>query len=293
MINRRQIFGVVGLGLVAGCAKNAPVKTENDIIDPAHLTPFTLNLESWWYDKPFLDRIDLAAKAGFQTAEMWDPVKGGIPIKDMLSRSQDAGIKIIHCTLSVPKLAEASREDTIEMVKTSIDQVKELGANYATIVGHDNIPDKTYDQMIGPFQDRLADIAPLLETADIMGCVEPFNPYNHPKHFLHGSKDAVKMIKNINSPNLKLNWDLFHMQRAEGNVAHNLQKGIEQAAMLQIADSPGRQQPGTGEMNYSYILNQALAAGFDGPIGLECFPDPKTIDHAVADIAALGASLKS
>ena len=222
MINRRQIFGVVGLGLVAGCAKNAPVKTENDIIDPAHLTPFTLNLESWWYDKPFLDRIDLAAKAGFQTAEMWDPVKGGIPIKDMLSRAQDAGIKIIHCTLSVPKLAEASREDTIEMVKTSIDQVKELGANYATIVGHDNIPDKTYDQMIGPFQDRLADIAPLLETADIMGCVEPFNPYNHPKHFLHGSKDAVKIIKDINSPNLKLNWDLFHMQRAEGNVVHNL-----------------------------------------------------------------------
>ena len=292
MINRRQTFGGVGLGLVAGCAKGSTVTQDNENINPAHLSRFTLNVESWWYDKPFLDRIDLAAKAGFQTAEMWDPVKGGIPIKDMVSRAQDAGIKIIHCTLSVPKLAEASHEDAIEMVKASIEQVKELGANHATIVGHDNIPDKPYEDMIGPFQDRLADIAPLLEAADIMGCVEPFNPYNHPQHFLHGSKDAVKMIKEIDSPNLKLNWDLFHMQRAEGNVVHNLKKGIEQAAILQIADSPGRQQPGTGEMNYSYILNEAFKAGFNGPIGLECFPDPDTIDQAVADIAELGASLK-
>lgn len=83
------------------------------------------------------------------------------------------------------------------------------------------------------------------------------------------------------------------MQRAEGNVADNLLKGMDQCALIQIADSPGRQQPGTGEMNYSYILGEALKAGFKGPIGLECFPDPKTIDRAVADVAALGASIKS
>lgn len=296
MINRRQtlgagIGGVVGLGVVAGCAKSAPVKTDKDIIDPAHLTPFTLNLESWWYDKPFLERIDLAAKAGFQTAEMWNPIKADIPIKDMVNRAQDAGIKIIHCTLGVPKLAVASRAETMDMVKTSIEHVNSLGAKYATIVGHDNIHGKTYDEMIRPFQDRLAEIAPLLKDAGIMGCLEPFNPYNHPEHFLHGAKDAVRICREINNPNLKLNWDLFHMQRAEGNVVHNLKEGIDQCALIQIADSPARRQPGTGEMDYSFILGEALKSGFDGPVGLECFPDPKNIDQAIADIAALGASL--
>ncbi len=303
MINRRQTLGAgigaaIGLGVVAGCAKGTPVSPDTKDpdtkdIDPAHLAPFTLNLEAWWYDQPFLERIDLAAKAGFQTAEMWDPVKAELPIKDMVSRAKDAGIKIIHCTLSVPKLAEASRDETMDMVKTSIEQVKDLGADYATIVGHDNIPGKSYDEMIGPLQDRLADIAPLLEDAGIMGCLEPFNPYDHPEHFLHGSKDAVRICREINSPNLKLNWDLFHMQRAEGNVVHNLREGIDQCALIQIADSPARRQPGTGEMNYSFILKEAFKAGFDGPMGLECFPDPKNMDQAVADIAALGASLET
>ncbi len=298
MINRRQalgvgIGGVVGLGLMTSCAKSTNVSKNNENIDSAHLAPFTLNLEAWWYDRPFSERIDLAAKAGFQTAEIWDPIKSDLPIKNMVSRAKDAGIKIIHCTLGVPKLAEASRDDTIETVKASIEQVKEIGANYATIVGHDNIPGKSYGEMIGPFQDRLADITPFLEAADIMGCVEPFNPYNHPVHFLHGSKDALRICREINSPNLKLNWDLFHMQRAEGNVVHNLKNGIEQCGMLQIADSPGRQQPGTGEMNYGFILKEAFKAGFDGPIGLECFPDPENIEKAVSDVASLGASLKS
>ena len=284
-------MGLVGLGLVAGCAKSPAVTAEPTDIDPKHLTPFTLNLESWWYDKAFLERIDLAAKAGFQTAEMWDPVKDGIPIKDMAGRAKDAGIKIIHCTLGVPKLATATSAKTLARVKTSIEHVKTLGADYATIVGHDNIPGKTYGEMIGPLQDRLAEIAPLLKDAGIMGCLEPFNPYNHPEHFLHGAKDAVRICREINNPNLKLNWDLFHMQRAEGNVVHNLKEGIDQCALIQIADSPARRQPGTGEMNYSFILGEAFAAGFNGPIGLECFPDPKAIDQAIADVAALGASL--
>lgn len=287
MINRRHLVGAAGLGLVAACSKGSDVQMGNSV-DKTHLTPFTLNLESWWYDKPFLERIDLAAAAGFQTAEMWSPDKPNIPIETMVHRAKDAGIKIIHCTLGVPKLAEATTAETLERVKASIDQVKTLGADYATIVGHDIIPSKSYEEMVEPLQNRLSEIAPLLEDAGIMGCLEPFNPYNHPEHFLHGARDAVRMCREINSPNLKLNWDLFHMQRAEGNVVHNLKEGFDQCALIQIADSPDRRQPGTGEMNYAYILNTAFKMGYKGPIGLECFPDPSNIDQAILDVAALG-----
>ena len=298
MINRRHALSAVGIGLLAACSQEGSsiekkISEDPSVLDTSKLTAFTLNLESWWYDKPFLERIDLAAKAGFQTAEMWSPVKTGMTISEIASRAKDAGIDIIHSTLDVPKLAAASAGQTRDKVKTSLAQVKELGVKYVTIVGHDNIPGKIYDDMLAPFTDRLAEMAPLLEKANVIGCLEPFNPYNHPAHFLHGSADALKICREINSPNLKINWDLFHMQRAEGNVVHNLRSGLDQCALIQIADSPGRQQPGTGEMNYAYILNAAIEAGFKGPIGLECFPDPSNIDDALKDVTVLGEKLKT
>jgi len=142
-------------------------------------------------------------------------------------------------------------------------------------------------------RDRMAEVAPLFEAAGVIACIEPFNPYNHPGYFLNGASDAVAIARAINSPNVKLNWDLFHMQRAEGNVVHQLREGIDQCALIQIADSPDRHEPGTGEMNYAYILNEAKRLGFSGPIGLECFPVQGTEKAALARLRKLADELNA
>jgi len=266
--------------------------SSSDRPDVKSLARFTINLEAWWRDKPFMERVEIAAAAGFQTAEMWSPVKEFVKAQTIRETANAAGIRIIHWTLDVPNFASTPADQALEITKRVLEDVLELQANYATIVGHSDVPDMSRDEMLSRYQDRLAEIAPLLEEAGIIGTVEPFNPYDHPGHFLYGAADAVRICREIGSPNLKMNWDLFHMQRAEGNVVYKLLDGIDQCALIQIADSPYRAQPGTGEMNYAYILNTAIKAGFRGPIGLECFPDTAGMDKAVSDIAALGGQLK-
>lgn len=262
-------------------------------VEAEHLAMFTLNIEMWWRQLPLLERVDAAARSGFQTAEMW-----GIGREDehrmprtLLRHSQEAGIKIIHCTVDVPNLASSSERDVKAAMSASLEQLNRLGVKYGTIVGHNDVKGMTRSDMLSAYLGNLHIMAPMFEEAGIVGLVEPFNPYNHPGHFVYGSHDAVEMCRQVNSPALKINWDLFHMQRAEGNVVHALRTGIDQCAYIQIADSPDRREPGTGEMTYDYILNEAKISGFKGPMGLECAPIQGQEDDAVHAVAQLGASL--
>lgn len=298
--SRRTLF-LAGVAMsAAACAPQSSkmttaklAQTNDKRLVAEHLAMFTLNIEMWWRQLPLLERIDAAARAGFQTAEMWGlsrEDKNRMP-KTLLKHSQEAGIKIIHCTVDVPNLASSAEQDVKTALSASLEQLNRLGVKYGTIVGHNDVEGMTRSDMLSAYLGNLQIMAPMFEEAGIVGLVEPFNPYNHPGHFVYGSHDAVEMCRQINSPALKINWDLFHMQRAEGNVVHALRAGIDQCAYIQIADSPDRREPGTGEMAYDYILNQAKVSGFDGPMGLECTPIQGQEDEAVRAVAQLGASL--
>ena len=108
---------------------------------------------------------------------------------------------------------------------------------------------------MNPLSNALEKVIPILEDGRKMLILEPFNPIDHQGHFLNGSADALKICREINSPFIKINWDLYHMQLTEGNLIANLNDGIDQIGYIQIADVPGRHQPGTGELNYKFIFN--------------------------------------
>lgn len=252
---------------------------------------FSLNLETWWRGLPLHQRIDEAARAGFTTAEMWALNEGERDPATLLKVSRDAGIKIVHCTVTVPDLAGASASDAQAAFVASIERTQVLGARYATVVGHKNIAGMSKADMLAVYQERMAAAAPLFEQAGVIATIEPFNPYNHPGFFIYGAGDAVAICRAINSPNVKLNWDLFHMQRSEGNVVHHLRQGFDQCGLLQVADSPERFEPGTGEMDYGYILREAFKLGFNGPIGLECFPAKGAEVVALERIRTLASEL--
>ena len=76
----------------------------------------------------------------------------------------------------------------------------------------------------------------------------------------------------MGSPHVKLNWDLFHMQRYEGNLIDNLRKGRQHIGYVQIADSPDRNEPSTGEVNYATVLEAVREIGYRRPVGVECIP---------------------
>jgi hydroxypyruvate isomerase len=302
-LSRRQALasaaGAVGAaGLISACAAGSANAgpASNDIALPnagSRLDRFTINIETWWRPAPLTQRIDAAARAGFSTVEMWSLGANQRDPAMLKKYSRDAGLNIIHCTVKVPDVASATPAEMRDAVSASLDKIDLLGARYGTIVGHRLVAGMTHQDMLTAYRDRLAEVAPLFEAAGVIACIEPFNPYNHPGYFINGAKDAVEIARSIGSAHVKLNWDLFHMQRAEGNVVHQLQKGIDQCALLQIADSPDRHEPGTGEMNYTYILNEARRLGFAGPIGLECFPVKGGEDAAIARVRALAESLSA
>jgi len=120
----------------------------------------------------------------------------------------------------------------------------------------------------------------LLEQTDIVLEVEPLNGLvNHPGHYLQRSDEAVYVIDEVNSPNVKLVFDIYHQQITEGNVTRNATEYVTRINHYHIADNPGRNQPGTGELNYANILKSIKDTGFTGFVGLEC---GYTVDPAIA-----------
>ena len=103
--------------------------------------------------------------------------------------------------------------------------------------------------------------------------LEPMNiRVDHKGHCLYGSEDAVRICREVDSPMIKINWDLYHMQISEGDLCGRLREGFDQVGYIQVADHPGRHEPGTGEIFYPRVYAELQELGYTGPIGLECSP---------------------
>ena len=111
---------------------------------------------------------------------------------------------------------------------------------------------------------------------------------DHPGHCLYGSVDAVKICRAVDSPMVKINWDLYHMHITEGDLCGHLREGFaaDAIAYIQLADHPGRNEPGTGEIHYPRVLKELKALKYSGYVGLECVPKGAETAAAQAVYAA-------
>ncbi len=104
--------------------------------------------------------------------------------------------------------------------------------------------------------------------------IEHLNSYDMPNFLLNTTKQALDLIDEVDHPNIYLQYDVYHAQRMEGELAGILRSNLSRISHIQIADNPGRHQPGTGEINYRWLLADFMAAGYDRHIGLEYLPTP-------------------
>jgi hydroxypyruvate isomerase len=171
-------------------------------------------------------------------------------------------------------------------MRQAIEVADILDAPMFTIVGHQVVDGIDQPTSVRNIERALAGVVPMLEAAGRTAILEPFNPVDHQGHFLNGSSDALAICRSIDSPAVKINWDLYHMQLTEGNLIASLRAGIDQVGYVQIADVPGRHQPGTGEINYTHVFAALDHLGYKGPIGLECWPEDGDAQRAIADLLA-------
>ncbi len=235
---------------------------------------FAANIEMWWTHLPVPERIQAAAEAGFTAIEIWEYQKHDLDaLADALQKHQLELTQFTAWGWDRWFNDPANELAIIQQISEACKMAKKLNCKMGTIVGGDDQPGMNQAQMHDQITLMLEKLAPMVEDQDFTLILEPMNiRVDHAGHCLYGSKAGIDICRNVNSNHVKLNWDLYHMQITEGDLCGHLLEGIDQIGYIQLADHPGRHEPGTGEVNYSQVLSVARNLGYSGYFGLECVP---------------------
>ena len=289
-LDRRHFLG--SALTLAGAPHLSPLFALDDRDDPQYgrtpRTRFAANVEMWWTRQPFLDRIRAAARFGFPAIEFW-PYRG----KELAAIAELTGelrIEVAQFTAwgFSPGLNDPANHARFEQrIAEACDVAHDLRCRKMTVVGGNDQPGMTQEQMHANITAGLQRVAGIAESADVMLILEPMNiRVDHKGHSLYGSKPAIEICRAVGSSHVKINWDLYHMQISEGDLCGHLREGIDQVGYLQLADTPGRHEPGTGEVNYSRVLKEAHDLGYRDYVGVECSPleDELTAARRLAEV---------
>ena len=249
------------------------------------MTKLAANLTMLYNEVDFLDRFDAAAKSGFAGVEYLFPY--AYP-KEQLAEKL-AKHKLAQVLHNLPAGDWAGGERGIachpdrvgefqDGVGSAIEYARALGCTQVNCLAGIAPANADREKVRATFVDNLSFAADELEAAGIKLLIEPINTYDIPGFWLSRTQQALDVIRDTGSANLFLQYDIYHMQRMEGELASTIKAHLPQIAHVQLADNPGRNEPGTGEINYRFLFGFLDAIGYDGWIGCEYKPKGKTID---------------
>ena len=218
------------------------------------------------------DALKQAAALGAGTVEIWGWWDQDL---DALDRAkEETGLELVGmCAKMVPLNDPACHEAFVQGLKESIETAKRFGCpNLIAQVGNDNGASRAAQH--AAIVEGLKLCAPVLEEAGITLLVEPLNVLvDHIGYYLASSQEGAEIIRAVNSPNVKLLFDIYHQQITEGNLIANLTKCIDTIGHVHIAGVPGRHEPfSDNEINYPAVLAALGKLGYTGYVGLEYFP---------------------
>lgn len=222
-----------------------------------------------------LEKIKEHGFHGLEYYSWWD-----LDLAQIAKEQERIGVGIIAtCTRYFNLVDPRYREKFISNLKDTIKACQILDSKSIITQTGNVVEGVSRENQRQAMVETLKQCAPLCEEAGVTLEVEPLNGLvDHEGHFLQYSDEAVDVIDQVDSPNVKLVFDVYHQQITEGNVIRNATNYVERINHYHIADNPGRKQPGTGELNYINILKAIKKTGFDGYIGLECGYTKETDD---------------
>jgi hydroxypyruvate isomerase len=246
---------------------------------------FAANLTMLFNEVPFLERFAAAKAAGFEAVEYLFPYP--------YDKNELAGLLKTHGLKQVLHNLPAGNWDAGERgIACHPDRVEEFRAGvdqaiaYATALGcpqvnclAGKVPGGVSPaQAQATFVSNLKYAADKLKAAGLKLLIEPINSYDIPGFFLNTTAQALAVLDAVGSDNLYIQYDIYHAQRMEGELAATVQKHLARIAHIQLADNPGRNEPGTGEINYPFLFRHLDAIGYTGWIGCEYKPRTTTSD---------------
>jgi len=224
----------------------------------------------------FLDQIKWAYDQGFRAIEdngmMARPVEQQQKIGDLLSKlGMKMGVFVVDKGGNGANSLAAGKQEYVEIFlsgcKRAVDTAKRCNAQWMTVVPGDFARNLPTGVQTGNVIDALRKGADILQPHGLIMVLEPLS--DTPDLFLRFSDQTYEICRAVNSPSCKILFDMYHMQRNEGNIIANINKVWDEIGYFQIGDNPGRKEPGTGEMNYKNIFKHIYEKGYKGILGME------------------------
>jgi hydroxypyruvate isomerase len=244
---------------------------------------FAANLTMLFNEHAFLDRFEAAAKAGFKAVEFLFPYAW--PVAEIQARLKANGLQLVLHNLPAGDWEAGDRgmachPDRVDEFRAGVMRGIEYGS--ALGVPHLNClagkaPSGIDEAMLRrTFVANLRFAAAELKKAKLDLLIEPINRFDIPGFYLNTTAQALSILDEVGADNAYVQYDIYHAQRMEGELANTMRQQLARIGHIQLADNPGRNEPGTGEINYAFLFKHLDHIGYKGWVGCEYKPATTT-----------------
>jgi hydroxypyruvate isomerase len=255
---------------------------------------FDLNISILLKEYPFLDRPAEAARNGFRSIEFWWP--RDVNLKQLNVAISEAGVGVTLFNFDAGSLEsgergylnDPSKEHIFrENVPRAIEFATKVNCKRINVLAGKWLEDEPPESQLSRVRENIEWAADLARSEGITLMIEALNQWENRDYIFTNTRSTVDFINSLKQSNIRYQYDIYHMQRMEGNIVANIREHIDAIGHIQIADSPGRNQPGTGELNFQNIFAAIEESGYTGFVGLEYNPkgtSVKSFDWLSADL---------
>jgi len=260
--------GLAGCALARGADSEA-ARNKGPFAD----APLKISVPIGWFKGSPVEQLDQYAAWGLPAYEWLNP-SGDL---DALRAKADAlGIEL-SCIVGVGRIGPGAmvnpdeHDDMVKQFRDRVAMAKRLGCKRLIGLTGNERDDVSREKQTEYVIQCLKRLAPIAEDENVTIVMEALNTLvDHRGYFLTRTDQTMAILEAVDSPNVKMCFDIYHQQITEGNVIRNITRNIERIGHFHVADNPGRKEPGTGELNYKNIFRAIHRKGYDGFVAMEC-----------------------
>ena len=250
---------------------------------------FCPNLSLLFKDADFPERFGRAAEAGFAGVEFWWP--SGEDLGQVEAAIKESGLDVALFNFDAGDMPEGDRgllsdpdrqKEFRENVPVALELARSVGCRRLNALVGLQLDDVDTDEQLALARENVAWAADQAVEHHIEVMIEAVNTFENGPYLLSTTKAAADFVERVGRPNVRLQYDAYHLQRMEGNVVATLRERIAEIGHIQVADSPDRGEPGSGELNYRYIFGALEELQYDGWVGLEYNPTTEDTEESLA-----------